>query len=289
LRLALLVLAATSVTVTTNAQRRIDVPREDGTKTPLLIYPASTKTTGCAPLAVISPGAGGNEFGYQYLAEGMARLGYTAVVVGHRESGMPVLQEDIRAHGLVMGVVSLVASPYAEGARLMDLDATLKWADDHCHAPFRVLLGHSMGAETVMLEAGAKEMILMKPSLLGRSRFDAYVALSPEGHGIVFPEDAWSGINKPILFMTGTKDKSLKGGVEARLEPWKDVAGLTNGCQWQGVIEGATHFDFDGTGPDHKGVEPITLATIASFLQGVRSGHCAVPDLLNNRLTLQAK
>jgi dienelactone hydrolase len=285
LRFAFLALA---VSLTATAQQRIDVPREDGSTVPLLVYPASTATKGCAPLAVVSHGAGGNEFGYRYLAEGLARMGYTAVVMGHRESGMPVLQEDIRARGLVMGVVSLVADPYAEGARLMDITATLKWADNRCHAPFRVLLGHSMGAETVMLEAGAKDMILMKPTLTGRSRFDAYVALSPEGHGIVFPEDAWSSIRKPILFMTGTKDKSLKGGVEARLEPWKDVPGIANGCQWQGVIEGATHFNFDGSGPGHERVEPIVLSTLASFLKGVRAGHCTMPDPIPD-LSLEAK
>jgi predicted dienelactone hydrolase len=288
LRLALFGLVATAITFSLHAQQRIDVPREDGATTPLLIYPASTHIKGCAPLAVISHGAGKNEFDYRYLAEGMANMGYTAIVMGHRESSLPVLQEDIRARGPVMGVVSLVASPYAEGARLMDVDATLKWADTRCRAPFRVLLGHSMGAETVMLEAGAKDMILMKPALLGRSRFDAYVALSPEGHGIIFPEDAWSGIHKPILFITGTKDKSLKGGVEARSEPWKDVPGLANRCQWQGIIDGAVHFDFDGTGPATQQVQPIVLSTIASFLKGVRSGHCSVPEPISH-LTLEAK
>jgi dienelactone hydrolase len=288
LRLAHLALAATATTFIASAQQRIDVPREDGATTPLLIYAASTNFKGCAPLAVISPGAGGNEFGYRYLAEGMAHLGYTTVVMGHRESGMPVLQEDIRARGPVMGVVALVASPYAEGARLLDIAATLKWADNRCHAPFRVLLGHSMGAETTMLEAGAKDMILMKPSLTARSRFDAYVAISPEGHGIVFPENAWGGIHKPIFFMTGTNDKSLKGGVEARLEPWKDVPGLANGCQWQGIVDDAVHFDFDGTGPNHARVEPLVLSAVASFLSGVRSGHCTVPEP-GSSLKLEAK
>ncbi len=270
------------------AQRSVDAPREDGVTTPLLVYASALPQTGCAPLAVISHGAGGDENGYRYLAQGMARMGYTAVVMGHRESGMPVLQEDIRAHGFVMGVVALVSDPYAEGTRLMDVGAALKWADSQCHAPFRVLLGHSMGAETVMLEAGARDSILMKPALTGRSRFDAYVALSPEGPGIVFPDDAWSGIRKPILFITGTNDRSLKGGVAARMAPWHSVPGIASQCQWLGVIDGATHFNFDGSGFGHEHVEPIVLSTIASFLNGIRAGHCTLPAPMN-QLTVQAK
>lgn len=284
----ILTLALCFVSTSIFAQQHVDAPREDGATTPLLVYPSAVPTSDCAPLAVISHGAGGDENGYRYLAQGMSQMGYTTVVMGHRESGMPVLQEDMRAHGLIMGVVALVADPYAEGARLMDVGAALKWADGLCHAPFRVLLGHSMGAETVMLEAGARDSILMKPTLTGRSRFDAYVALSPEGPGIVFPDDAWSEIRKPILFMTGTNDKSLKGGVLARLVPWHDVPGLASQCQWLGVIDGATHFNFDGSGLGHERVEPIVLSTIASFLNGVRSGHCTLPAPMN-QLTLQAK
>jgi dienelactone hydrolase len=270
------------------AQHRVDAPREDGATTPLLVYEASTSGSSCAPLAVISHGAGGDEHGYRYLAQSMSQLGYTTLVMGHRESGATAIRADIRDRGLVMGVVALVADPYAEGARLLDVGAALAWSDHRCKAPFHVLLGHSMGAETVMLEAGARDMILLKPGVSGRSRFDAYVALSPEGPGIVFPAHAWTGIRKPILFMTGTNDKSLKGGVEARLVPWKDVPGITSHCQWQGMIDGATHFNFGGEGAGHERVEPMVTSTIASFLKGVREGRCTLPSAING-LSVQAK
>jgi hypothetical protein len=51
----------------------------------------------------------------------------------------------------------LVADPVAERARLLDVDVTLVWAGAQCSPPFRVLPGHSMGAESVMLEAGARD------------------------------------------------------------------------------------------------------------------------------------
>jgi predicted dienelactone hydrolase len=284
----LISLCLTVAALPLTAQHRVDAPREDGGTTPLLVYEASGTTSACAPLAVISHGVGGDETGYGYLAQGMARLGYTAIVMGHRESGPTALRSSIRDRGLVPGIVALVADPYAEGARLQDVGAALAWAGHRCHAPFRVLLGHSMGAETVMLEAGARDSILLRPGLSNRSRFDAYVALSPEGPGIVFPRDAWTAINKPILFMTGTNDKSLKGGVAARLVPWSNVPGLPSHCQWLGVIDGATHFNFDGSGPGHERVEAIVTGTLASFLQGARANRCALPASVPG-LTLQAK
>src|SRR5580658_9515051 len=69
------------------AQTRIEVPRADGRTTPLEVYDPGAKASTCAPLAVISHGAGGSEEGYGYLARALAGEGYTAIVMGHQESG----------------------------------------------------------------------------------------------------------------------------------------------------------------------------------------------------------
>jgi dienelactone hydrolase len=264
------------------AQQRASAPREDGQTTPLLVYGAAGSVSGCAPLALISHGAGGSEDGYRYLAEAMSQQGFTAVVMGHRESGLEAMRKEMRALGIMRGVTALVASPTAEGARLKDLTAALKWAETQCHPPYKVLLGHSMGAETVLLEAGARNMIgLSAPptgqSQTGQDRFDAYVALSPEGPGIIFPDDAWSGIRKPVLIMTGTRDQSLKGGPEARLIPWNDLPGTPAHCQWVGVIDGAMHGNFAGDGIGAKKVEEDVTRTIATWLDGVRKQACVLP------------
>jgi hypothetical protein len=217
--------------------------------------------------------------------------------MGHRESGVTALRTDMAQDGLMPGVRALVADPNAEQARLLDLAAALRWADSQCLAPFRVLLGHSMGAETVMLEAGARNMIgVQSPpagsagpaGIAGLDRFDAYVALSPEGSGVVFPQHAWSGIRKPMLIMTGTRDQSLQGGPKARLEPWHNLPGIPSHCQWQGVIDGATHMNFAGNGLGNEKVEPLVTETIASFLAGVRRQSCTLPQPAAG-MTLQAK
>jgi len=271
------------------AQKHIIVPRPDGHVTPLLVYDAVGSGSQCAPLAMISHGAGGSENGYRYLASFLSKSGYTAIVMGHRESGLQALRGDMREHGIMPGVRALVADPQAEQLRLLDVGAGLAWADQQCKAPFRVLLGHSMGAETVMLEAGARNMVGVKAPPAGQDRFDAYVALSPEGPGVVFPKDAWSDIHKPILVLTGTRDKALNGGPETRKIPWQDLPGdAPRKCQWMGVIDGATHMNFAGNGMGAAHEEPLITQTISRFLQGVRGDGCVLPAA-STRISLQSK
>lgn len=287
LRISRLALLSLLATLPLTAQQRVNAPRADGQTTPLLVYPAVGSTANCAPLAVISHGAGGSEDGYRYLAEAMAQEGFTTIVMGHRESGWSALRTDMRQDGIRAGIRALVADPEAERARLLDVGAALKWANSQCHTPFRVLLGHSMGAETVMLEAGARNKIGVASPPAGRDRFDAYVALSPEGPGVVFPEHAWGGIRKPVLVLTGTRDQAIEGGPQARQIPWRDLPG-DHSCQWMCVIDGATHMNFAGTGLGAGRVEPLVTQTIASFLQGVRGPACTLPAPVAE-MSLQAK
>lgn len=270
------------------AQEAVSAPRADGHSTPLLVYRPASKSSACAPLAVISHGAGGSEKGYRYLAQAMAQAGYTTIVMGHRESGFDALRTDMRADGFHDGIRDLVADKNAEQARLLDVDAALKWADAQCQAPFRVLLGHSMGSSTVMLEAGAKNMIGVASPPAGRDQFDAYVALSPEGPGIAFPDHAWDHIRKPMLILTGTRDQALAGGPESRQAPWHDLPGSAQHCQWLGVIDGATHMNFAGNGFGAARVDALATETIGAFLKGVRSHACTLPQP-ESGIALQAK
>jgi dienelactone hydrolase len=244
------------------------VPREDGAQTPLRVY--EPKTPGCAPLALISHGAGGSEDGYRYLALGLRDDGWQAIVIGHKESGMAALRRYMRqAGGLNAGLRKLVLDPDAYNARFMDIAAALKWANTTCKPPFVALLGHSMGARTVEVEAGAKNNLGLK----SLDHFDAYVALSPDGPGSMFPENAWTGIHKPILLLTGTRDQSLDGDPLSRTIPYDS---LPPGCKWLGVIDGATHLNFAGIGISGK-TERLALLETKAFLDGLRGGNCGAP------------
>ena len=261
------------------AQQRISAPRADGHSTPLLMYKAENSTAACPPLAVLSHGAGGSENGLSYMARTLTADGYTAVVMGHAESGKMVVDAETRAHGRRDGLQALVKNPQAEQARLLDVGAALKWADTQCKAPFRVLLGHSMGAETVMLEAGARNNIGIASPPAEQNRFDAYVAMSPQGPGGVFADGAWSHIHKPLLLMTGSLDGALQpGGAQSREVPWRQLPGDgARRCQWLGVIDGATHSNFAGRGPAADTVDPHVTSTVTTFLKDVRAGHCSAP------------
>jgi len=273
---------------TVPGQMRLKVPRSDGHSTPLMLYKAANVQAGCAPLAIISHGAGASERSYSYLARAMAQLGYTTIVMGHVESEMKVLRHDIIHNGLIPGMRMLVANPTAENDRLLDLDAALDWADGQCHAPFRVLLGHSMGAETAMFEAGATNTIGIASPPAGQDRFDAYVAMSPEGPGVVFASDSWKSIQKPVLILTGTHDTSLQGGPPMRLIPWTILPGLPTHCQWEGVIDRAAHLNFDAIGLGAPRVTPLVTRTVTAFLAGVRKSSCNLPPPIPG-ITLKAK
>lgn len=269
------------------AQQTVSAPRSDGASTPLMVYEAQGTVHGCAPLAVLSHGLGGTERGLAYLARYMSEQGWTAIVMGHRESGHDALVAALSGGAKRMDVMeSILTGPKPAGARLLDVGAALAWQQKRCTPKYKVLMGHSMGAQTVMLEAGARNDIGVKP---GEDRFDAYVALSPQGPNRAMKEGAWAGIKKPMLVMTGTLD-----GRPGRDYVWRTLAyaGLPSdgarGCHWLGVVDGAVHADFGGNGAHVDRVGPMVTDTVTQFLKGARAGKCVLPPARAG-LTMTAK
>lgn len=250
------------------AQEPISLSRQDQKMVPVTAY--LPKGADCRGIAVISPGAGGSEKGYQYLGKAMSSFGYFTVVVGHQESGRRALREHVRGNGLLKGLSELITDPNAYRGRSMDIAAAKQWAATQCHATESVLIGHSMGAATTMMEAGARNTFGMK----GTDSFDAYIVLSPQGVGSLFPQNAWADIKRPVLSLTGTGDDELGGGSwEKRTEPYMS---MPPGCKWLGVIDGATHMNFAGNGMSRR-TEVLTTQVIGSFLNGVHRGDCRTP------------
>jgi dienelactone hydrolase len=217
---------------------------------------------GCAPLAIISHGLGGSLAGNAPLAAALNRAGYRVVVPSHAESGRELL---IRGIGGGRGGIARAASdPVAHLARQADIDAILIAEEKRCRVPFKVLAGHSMGARTVLVEAGARST----SNIAGRDRFDAYIAISPLGEGPgFFPTGAMSGIGKPVLMITGTEDRSVGGGYESRLSTYD---GLPPGRKRLAVIDDATHMALGGHGDPRVAGMVGTLAV--EFLDHLRPG-----------------
>jgi dienelactone hydrolase len=269
---ALLIYALIACMPSAHAQQAVSTPRSDGAITPLMVYDATGDA--CPPLALVSPGAGGSERGLGYIGEALSKRGWRVIVMGHKESGMDALRGDMRRNQSIhRGLEELVADPKAYRGRFMDIDAALKWSEQRCHAPFKALIGHSMGARTVLLEAGAQSSLDVR----GKNLFDAYVAMSEPGTDAVFPSGAAHSVNAPMLMLTGTRDGTIDG--QGYQERTKSFNALGSKCAWLGVIDGSSHMNFAGGGFAGK-TESNTLALATSFLDGLRAGHCGRPPEL---------
>ena len=259
------------------AAERLNLQRADSQPVDVRIFPVDKQD--CAGIAIISHGAGGSENGYAYLGQALAAQGWLTLVPGHRESSRQALGKLVRQRGLENGLAQLITNPEAYQGRFMDIAAVHAWGQAYCNSPRAVLIGHSMGAATVMMEAGAKNHL----GLVGSNRFDAYVALSPQGKGSIFPEQAWQEINMPVLMLTGTQDAELGGGSwKTRLEPFNS---MPPGCKWLGVIDGASHMNFAGHGLSRT-AERLTVDTLLAFL--ARQPDCRTPAAQKG-LSLQTK
>jgi hypothetical protein len=283
-----------------HAQQLVTVDRADGAKVPLMVYgPGNgtnhsstvtnekTDAAACAPLLIFSPGLGGTERGYSYLAQAAAADGWRVLVMGHKESGPDALWSSVREYGIRPGLQHDLKDPQQNRARLMDVDAALRYADGICRAPVKVLGGHSFGAVTVMEEAGATNCFGLKPT----AEFDGYFAMSPEGPGLVFDAGAWKGIDKRIMLLTGTKDLSASGDWHSRLQAFAEMPpgrGAMAGCKWMGVEDSASHMNFAGHGIGAEKFEALNVAAVRAFLQEVRSGKCGPPPPLSG-VTWQSK
>ncbi|MEO6923882.1 MAG: hypothetical protein ABI142_08655 [Bryocella sp.] len=266
------------------AQTPAQQQRADGHTTKLLIYGQSMQEGKCAPLAVISHGAGGSEQGLAYLGKGLSAAGWLAITMNHVESGRDAALVDIRAKGdRRAGVQVLVMTPSRYDARLMDVGAALDWAKAHCTAasgiPYKALLGHSMGGITTLLEAGATNKIGVSPKWAGLDRFDAYVPLSAQGPGNVFAsQGAFSEIKKPIFLLAGTRDGAPPEGGQWRVEAFQSLpSDGARGCHWAGLVNGATHADMGGNGPGAAKAGALIVPDVLAFLNGARAGKCVLP------------
>ncbi len=255
---------------TVQAQEPVSLQRQDQTTIAVTAY--APEAGACRGVAVVSPGAGGSETGYSYLGEALAGLNYLAVVVGHPESGRRALREKMRGNSLREGLAALITEPDAYRGRFMDMTAARQWAQGRCQGTDAVLVGHSMGAATALMEAGARN----KLGLSGAQAFGAYIALSPQGAGSIFPANAWSDLQRPVLSITGTRDDELGGGSWlTRTEPYRN---MQPGCKWLAVIDGATHMNLAGNGMA-RNTQDLTTQVIGDFLDGVQRGNCRAPKV----------
>lgn len=234
--------------------------RADGASVRIKTYgPAS----GCGKTALLSHGYGGGVDRNSAMAQALAARGWRVIAVEHAESGGAGRLRDALFSGDMRAALMRAASDAgAHRARMADIDAALAFAASACRPRQLVLIGHSMGAATAMIEAGARA----RNGVSGRDRFDAYVALSPQGVGYMFAEGAWRGVAKPVLMVTGTRDGGADGGWETRLPAFE---GLPPGRKRFAVLPGVNHMQMSGI---PEGAGRVIAALIDEFAEGIRSG-----------------
>ncbi|MFM9973766.1 MAG: alpha/beta hydrolase family protein [Beijerinckiaceae bacterium] len=236
------------------------LPRADGGATPIKTY---GPTSGCVPTMIISHGFGGSEESNAALAATMARQGWRAIVMGHRESGRAAFRSALLSGSPRQSMIEAATNTSNHRARFLDLDVTIKEALRFCRPPKLLLAGHSMGAMTTMLEAGA----IARFGRFGSNRFDAYVAISPQGVGLTYATGAWGNVSKPVLMITGTRDQGSDGGAETRLSAFE---GLPPGRKRLAIIPGAGHLSLAANRNDSVGaaVSELTVEFANTYAAG---------------------
>lgn len=240
------------------AQSLVNVPRAGGGQAALrVIEPAKSAASACAPTLIISRGLGAGENSLRFLSSALAQHGYRTIVMRHLGAGRAFFQGRLVREGRLRSRVSGTSDPAQNAQRLADLDAAHDYAVKTCRPPLLALAGHAAGAATTMIEAGAKPRF----AAAGKNRFDAYIALSPQGVGRVFGAGAWAGVDKPALLITGTRDlwdgSSHRGRAAA-------FDGMPAGQKRYAVIPGATHFALGGLG--NAAIKAKIVALVQEFL-----------------------
>lgn len=255
-----------------NLRAEVQLQRADGT-----VVPArhTGPQSGCPKTLIVSHGLGGSESGLEGFARAMAESGWRVISLGHRESGRSVFRVALFSGAMRDTLSAAAADPRLYEARFADLQAGLQVATRRCRPTPLVFAGHSMGAATVMFEAGAVGRI----GRFGGDRFDMYVAISPQGVGALWDVGAWRGVRKPVLMITGTKDSGIDGGYETRLSAFE---GLPPGGKRLAIIPGAQHI---ALGRDAR-LGGIIAALTIEFIDGLgRANVGGGKTLLPSRIT----
>jgi len=216
----------------------------------------------CGPTLILSHGLGGDERALGWMDAPARAAGYRVLAMAHRASGPRALFSLRRR-----GAETVLDDPAIWAARAADLATALAFARrGGCRPDPLVLGGHSMGAAQTMMEAGARGT----PPYRGRQRFDAYIAVSPQGpDSWAFARpDAWARVAAPVLMLTGTRDRGFGG-----MTPQSRIAAfdrLPPGRKRLGVARGIGHIALSrgGDAAQTRALRAIT----GEFLWQLRHG-----------------
>ena len=246
-----------------DSQRRRRVPAK--------LYMASAAAPDAGlPLVVFSHGIGGSREGYSYIGRYLASQGYASLHVQHVGSDSTLWS------GSVLSLVSRLTDAAQESEalnRVQDLRFAL---DQILSRPELVRIngqriavaGHSYGANTAMLVAGANPPVKGLAAMLRDDRVAAAVLLSaPPFYGYGSPAQILSDIRIPTLHVTATEDviniPGYTSGLDDRLAIYSAMGTRQAASKVLAVFKEGSHSVFTDRGSSGgSGLNPkIKLAT----------------------------
>jgi predicted dienelactone hydrolase len=191
------------------------------------------------PVIAFSHGAGGSHADYALLIQHWAAHGYVCLQPSHADATLPgeASSKDRFRHWasrptdltFLFDSIDMVETvvPELRGR----LDTSRIGAS-----------GHSFGAGTAQLLAGARLRRIPGGQRFADKRVRAVVLLAPQGSGQLHGANAWAQVRIPMMTITGSRDRGWGGGPEWREEPFHRAPA---GNKYLIVIEGGRH-DFGG-------------------------------------------
>ena len=227
-----------------------------------LYIPVGPLKTGEVPLVVFSHGIGGSKESYRYLGSYFAAHGYASLHVQHVGSDRQIWR------GNPFSIVTRLTDAAQEGEALNRVN-DVKFALNQLlaepigsaiDASRLVTAGHSYGANTTMLLAGARVNVKGMPTSVKDPRFSAAILISaPPFYGMGDPQKILSDIDIPSLHITATADDinipGYNSGVADRLALYSAIGATTHAAKVLAVFKDGSHSIFT----DRKGTGGVAL------------------------------
>jgi predicted dienelactone hydrolase len=252
------------------------------------------------PVVVFSHGLGGSRLSYSQLGRHWASLGFIAVHLQHVGSDRAIWT----ASGLaVLSSLKSAASPDNAINRARDVSFAIDQLSLEPKLASRVdpqriaIAGHSFGANTALLSAGAQFKVDGKAQAFGDPRIKAAIILSPPSvPANQDPIMVYNPIRIPTLHLTGTRDDTPIPGLSTmanqRSEAFDSMVATP---RYLAIYEGGRHSMFhdrtmDKTSADIKtSTKELTTLFLRSTLLADDEAKLALSKALETRQSVIAR